>query len=481
MIDIAHTRTDPADLVNAAVDALVRHRFELPSLNTLTRLAGRVHSLVNTAQWQRIGASLKEDERAALEALLVVDPTTQESPFAVICRAPGRATRKNLNTLIDRHQWLQELPHPTSALEPIADAKVLLWANEARRLKAPQLREYIAPRRHALLLAVLRQARGQLLDEHTQMLLKLVRKIEWKSEQQLDEWYQGRRATTDSLIRAFHESLIVHNSDDQPARKVERLETLFTAHGGREKLKESCAQHLRHERQNWRPFARGAFERLRSPLLRVADILPLQATAATNDLLGLVTAVIGDEPPYSDYLQINDFGEEVLPRGWRGLVLDDPDDRKAFNRRQLEVVAMLELAAAIKAGEMFVSGSLSFDRFWDRLPREAAGPAAIAAYAASQGWGEGAEGFIGSVKESLERQEGFLKGALSEGKEGYLRRGKDGRPIVTPPQAVPTPQSAIELEKLLTERMPERQLLSAIANSEHWTQSGAAILVPRRA
>jgi hypothetical protein len=34
MIDIAQTRTDPADLVNAAVDALVRHRFELPSLNT---------------------------------------------------------------------------------------------------------------------------------------------------------------------------------------------------------------------------------------------------------------------------------------------------------------------------------------------------------------------------------------------------------------------------------------------------------------
>jgi hypothetical protein len=30
----------------------VRHRFELPSLDTLTRLARRVHSKVNTAQWQ---------------------------------------------------------------------------------------------------------------------------------------------------------------------------------------------------------------------------------------------------------------------------------------------------------------------------------------------------------------------------------------------------------------------------------------------
>ncbi len=96
--------------------------------------------------------------------------------------------------------------------------------------------------------------------------------------------------------------------------------------------------------------------------------------------------------------------------------LDDPSDMKAFNRRQLEVVTMLELAAAIKAGEMFVTGSLSYDRFWDRLPSEAADPAAIAAYAASQGWGEGADGFIRTLQESLERQEGFIERALSEGK-----------------------------------------------------------------
>jgi len=470
MVDIAQVRTDPADLINAAVDALVRHRFELPSLDTLTRLARRIHSQVNTAQWQRVGALLKEVERAALEALLVVDPTTQESPFALICRAPGRATRKNLVALIDRHEWLQRLPDPTAALHPIADAKILQWANEARRLKAPELREYIAPRREALLLALLRQARGQVLDDLTQMLLKLVRKIEWKSEQRYDEWYQGRRATTDSLIRAFHDSLIVHDSDDPPARKVERLETLYTAHGGREKLKESCAQHLRHEKQNWRPFARNAFERLRSTLLRVAGILPLQATAMTRDLLGFVSAVSNEEPPYSDYYLIENVEAGSLPRDWRGLILDDPSNEKAFNRRQLEVVTMLELAAAIKAGEMFVVGSLSYDRFWDRLPREAADPAAIAAYAASRGWSEGADGFIRSVSESLERQEAFLKGALSDGKEGYLRRGKDGRPIVTPPQALPPSPSAIELEKRLSERMPERQLLAAIANTEHWTQ-----------
>jgi hypothetical protein len=72
-------------------------------------------------------------------------------------------------------------------------------------------------------------------------------------------------------------------------------------------------------------------------------------------------------------------------------------------------LALLELAAAIKAGEMFVKGSLSYDRFWDRLPAEAADPAAISEYADDRGWQGGADGLVKSVKEALERHAGTPK------------------------------------------------------------------------
>src|SRR5882724_1025110 len=133
--------------------------LQLPALIALRRLAGTVHSAVNGAQWREVCEHLTAKQGSALEALLKVDSQTQESLFAQLCRAPGRASRKNLKALIERHQWLQELPDPTAALQTIADSKVLQWANEAKRLKAGELREYIRPRRHALLLAVIRQAR----------------------------------------------------------------------------------------------------------------------------------------------------------------------------------------------------------------------------------------------------------------------------------------------------------------------------------
>ena len=120
MQSTAQARTDPADIINSAIDALIRHDFELPPLATLRRLAGTAHNKINAAQWAAVCNRLSSAHKAVLEALLVVDPKTQKSPFANLCAAPGRASRKNLNTLIDHYQWLQGLPNPGTSLQAIA-------------------------------------------------------------------------------------------------------------------------------------------------------------------------------------------------------------------------------------------------------------------------------------------------------------------------------------------------------------------------
>ena len=475
----AHARTDPADIINSAIDALIRHGFELPALGTLRRLAGTAHSNVNSTQWSEVCGLLSSAQRAVLETLLVVDTKTMKSPFFNLCDTPGRASRKNLNALIDRYRWLEQLPNPMTALQSIADSKILQWANEARRLNALELREYVAPRRHTLLMAVIHDARGQVLDGLTQMLLRLSRKVEWKSELRLSEWYQTRRGKTDALIRAFRDSLIVHGSDDEPVQKVSRVETVFAAQGGHEALAKSCEEHLHHEKQNWRPFARAMFVPLRSTLVQLVEILPLQGTTASDGLLRCVRS-LKSETPHSDYLSITGVAPNTFPREWHALVHDHAKNSQDFNRRQLEVVAILELATAIKAGEVFVSGSLSFDRFWDRLPSEAADPEAVAAYATARGWANGADGLVRSVRNALDQKARFLDTAVGGGQQAYLQRGRHGRPVVTRLRAIETPESAINLEKQMMAHMPERAVLEAISNTEHWAKWGQHFGLPSR-
>ena len=479
MFKVARARTDPADIINSAIDALIRHGFELPALATLRRLAGTAHSNVNATQWKEVCGCISSAQSAVLETLLVVDLRTQKSPFANLCAAPGRASRKNLNVLIDRYQWLLELPNPATALQTIADAKILQWANEARRLNALELREYVTPRRHTLLMAVIHDTRGQVLDELTQMLLRLSRKVEWKSEQRLAEWYQTRRTKTDALIRAFHDSLIVYGLEVGPVQKVARVESVFAAQGGCAGLMQGCEEHLRHERHNWRPFARAVFAPLRSALLRLVGTLPLQGTAATDGLLRFVDSLTS-EPSHSDYLRIDGAAPNTVPREWHDLVHDHASGSLAYNRRQLEVVVILELATAIKAGEIFVNGSLSFDRFWDRLPAEAADPSAVAAYATAHRWGNGADGLVLSVRNALEQKARFLDNAVGGGQQAYLQRGRHGRPVVTRLRAVGTPETAINLESQMMAHMPERAVLEAISNTEHWAQWGRHFGLPSR-
>jgi hypothetical protein len=98
------TRLDPAELVNAAIDALIRERSELPSLSTLLRLAGNAHRRINSTQWQQVHQRLIARDVQRLDELLTPSADSQDSPFAVMCRGAGKATRNNLKELIAHYE-----------------------------------------------------------------------------------------------------------------------------------------------------------------------------------------------------------------------------------------------------------------------------------------------------------------------------------------------------------------------------------------
>jgi hypothetical protein len=63
MFKAARARTDPADIINSAIDALIRNGFELPALVTLRRLAGTAYSNVNAAQWNEVCGCISSAQR----------------------------------------------------------------------------------------------------------------------------------------------------------------------------------------------------------------------------------------------------------------------------------------------------------------------------------------------------------------------------------------------------------------------------------
>jgi hypothetical protein len=73
-VEAAHAREDVADIINAAIEELVRQRFELPAFGTLVKLATAARTTVNRGYHRRIADALPAEVRQRLNALLVLPP-----------------------------------------------------------------------------------------------------------------------------------------------------------------------------------------------------------------------------------------------------------------------------------------------------------------------------------------------------------------------------------------------------------------------
>jgi hypothetical protein len=99
----ASTMSDPADLINLAVEHLVQQRLELPAFSTLDRLVMHIRHRVHQDLYTRITASLRPAERERLEGLLQV--RDGRTDFTRLKDTPRQATLTHLRQWTTRLTW----------------------------------------------------------------------------------------------------------------------------------------------------------------------------------------------------------------------------------------------------------------------------------------------------------------------------------------------------------------------------------------
>lgn len=109
VFDAAQTMDNPADLINVALEILVKERFELPAFSTLDRLVRRVRVVVNRRFWNIVLSRLAEETRARLDALPVIDPRRKRSPFNRLKHLPKPPSLSHLQEWLDQLEWLVSL------------------------------------------------------------------------------------------------------------------------------------------------------------------------------------------------------------------------------------------------------------------------------------------------------------------------------------------------------------------------------------
>ena len=133
----AEVMDNPADLINVAIEELVRQRIELPAFSTFDRMSRRIRTLVNGRFFAAVMERLSETEREQLDALLEIGNSPQKKTlFFALKQLPKRSSLEHLQDLLDHIVKLSDTVGADHHLSGIPFAKIKHFAAEAKALDA---------------------------------------------------------------------------------------------------------------------------------------------------------------------------------------------------------------------------------------------------------------------------------------------------------------------------------------------------------
>jgi TnpA family transposase len=479
VLEAAETMSDPADLINRAVGALQAAAIDLPAFSTLDRLVNRLRAEVHGRIYDRVAARLSAGQAAALDGLLVVPSNgATTTGFNRLKQAPGPASPKTVGLWTDRLAWLAGLIDPDPPLEGIAHTKLRQFAAEAAALEVTDLLDIARPsKRHALLLALLRQARMRCRDELIEMLLRRVRRTQAAAKERLDALHEQQREVEEALISVFGQ--VLETAQDQetavaPEGALARdaafgreVRKLLAARGGVEALAEQCRAVSAWHRGNDLPLLWPAHAKHRSLLFRLLDLMDVRSATQDRSLLDALAVVGRHRQARRDDIP-DDVDLGFASQRWQGFVAKRRAGRVVLDRRALEVCVFVHLADALQTGDLYVEGAETFADYRAQLLPWAECEARLPAYCAALGIPERGEDFTAALKAELETLAAEVDAGFPDNTE--LSIDANGTPHLKQLNAASPPAGLAEFEQEIRARMPERHLLDILKHAEHWSR-----------
>jgi hypothetical protein len=215
---------DLADIINVAIEELVRGSFELPGFSTLHKEAKLGRTEVNRGFYQRVQDAIGANGRTAIDTLLSESgsqsPKTRWDSLKQDARSP-RLT--HLRNLLDRQQWLA-LERPAAAMNSLLpEVKLRQFALEARRLDAGHMQEMAPAKRYTLAATLIELQSARVLDDLTEMFIKRMMRIHRLGREALALDRLKYQERTDRLVHRLHEVILAWSGEGSSEQRLEPL------------------------------------------------------------------------------------------------------------------------------------------------------------------------------------------------------------------------------------------------------------------
>jgi len=461
----AYTMSDPADLINVAIERLVEQRFELPAFSTLDRLVGRVRHQVHQHLYDQLTQGLSLADIGRLEALL--DVRNGRTEFSRMKATPRGASLQHMRQWSHRLGWLESIVETGPLLAGIARTKVQQFAAEAMALDVLDMRRIQrAPRRRALLVCMLHQAQVHTRDQLTEMLLRRMRRTRTLAKEKLKELQDQHRELEEHMLAVFAEVIdeTILNPEDNVALG-QGVRDILKNEGGAEALRERYEQVAAYHNNNYRPLMWPIYRPYRAAMFQLSRLLKFQSATHDESLIDALEYIQSyqhtrrDDLPYVISL---DFASVR----WQALMKSRQNLETVLHRRQLEVCVFHYLAQGLQSGDVYVEGSDAYADYRKQLLPWPECVPRLPAYCQVLQMPETATSFVVHLQQRLREVTERVDSSFPDNSE--LTLDETGTPHLKRLKAQPIPEALETLEALLKERMPERHLLDILKNVQDW-------------
>ena len=394
-VEASRVREDLADIINIAIEELIRKRYELPRFTTLFRAARTARATVNRSYYRRISEALDVPTKTRIDSLFDKPEGSRQTAWEWVKNEPGQPTVKGVRRFLENARWLKEQTFDSSAVSGIPAVKLQRFAAEGRALNAARMKEAKPDKGYAFAVALIRRQRARALDDAGDMLIRLVQRMQNTAREKLQLLQSAHLQRSANLVSKLRDVGLAYLSD-APVSLLEHLPLCPTSQD-------------------------------RSLVDAVAFVLANQNGRAVS----LSTISASAQTPTLDLSFVGDL--------WWPLVtgVKTRTAPASIDRRLFEICVVVQVANDLKSGDLCIPESDKFRDYRTQLLSWEDVHPRLSNYGEQAGVAVEPKAFIAQLRNQLEDRSRITDDSFPENRH---LRFENGEPILTPVEAVPDPE-----------------------------------------
>jgi TnpA family transposase len=464
-MEASRTRDDVVDIVNVAIEELIRHRYELPAFSTLLHVARTARAFVNRSFHRQVAAAISPAVRERFKTLLMVPKGSPRSAWDMVKTPPLRPTLKHMRDFLRHLTWLRsQTVH--DVFHGIPDQKLQQFAAEAFSLNAAAMSHVAESRRLTLIAALLGRQLARAIDDAATMFIRIIQRMHSRAKKALEDHRKHNAEEADALIAILRDTALACQYNDNQEARIRAVDNILLSSAGN--IVERCETHAAIAGNNYLPFLMRFYREQRAVFLQFLEHAAPASTSQDRSVEEAIRFLLAHRTHCQPKLKIvPTLDLSFVTDAWWPLVTGQAARQPApveVDRRYFEMCLFTQVVNELKSGDLYISGSEEYGDYrrqlisWEEHTREVAG------YTEQAGIPSDPKALIASLKSKLAATAAAVDKAFPE--NAYVGI-VDGEPVLKKLRAKGN-HGAERLAKLMKERMKPVGILQGLAETEHW-------------